>query len=90
MAASTNSLVRYSAVFTPIDSAMICPPLSERMARPSRESSRLRSSHNEISVTTQITTPMERGDSSDRPPSRITGMLVMPVWPPRNSMLPNR
>ena len=41
-AARTNTTMREAEVFTPIDSAITMPPLSARMARPSRESSRLR------------------------------------------------
>ena len=41
IAASTKTIMRDDAVFTPIDSAITMPPLSARMARPSRESSRL-------------------------------------------------
>ena len=40
-AASTNATMREAEVFTPIDSAITMPPLSARIARPSRESSRL-------------------------------------------------
>ena len=69
---------------------MICPPLSERIARPSRESSRLPISHIATSNTIQITTPIARGEASEKPPMTNAGTPVMPVWPPRNSMLPNR
>ncbi len=41
IAASTKAIMREAAVFTPIDSAITMPPFSARMARPSRESSRL-------------------------------------------------
>ena len=40
-AASTNTLMRWRAVSTPIDSAITRVDFSARMARPSRESSRL-------------------------------------------------
>ena len=41
-AAMMKITMRERAVSTPIDSAMTRPPLSARIARPSRESSRLR------------------------------------------------
>jgi len=73
-----------------MDSAITRPPLSARMARPSRESSRLCSSHSDTSSTAQISTPMARGEASETPATMSGGMPVMPVCPPRNSMLPNR
>jgi hypothetical protein len=82
--------MRWRAVSTPIDSAMSRPPLSARMARPSRESSRLCSAHSASSSTAQITTPSMRGVASDTPAMTSGGTPVMPVCPPRKSMLPSR
>ena len=61
-AASTNSFMRWRAVSTPIDSAITRPLLSARMARPSRESSRLCRPQMASSSTAQISTPSTRGE----------------------------
>ena len=54
IAASTNTIMRDAHVFTPIDSAITRPPFSARIARPSRESSRLRVVSSAASTNAQI------------------------------------
>jgi hypothetical protein len=82
--------MRWRAVFTPIDSAISLPLLSARIARPSRESSRLCIAQSASSSTAQISTPSARGEASEAPAITSGGSPPMPVWPPRNSRLPNR
>ncbi len=53
-AAMMKITMRERAVSTPIDSAITRPPLSARMARPSRESSRFCVDHTAISRNAQI------------------------------------
>ena len=87
-AASTNSLMRWLAVSTPIDSAIRRPVLSARMARPSRESSRLCSAQMASSSTAQMTMPSMRGEASEMPKISSGGKLLMPVKPPSACRLP--
>ncbi|VVE90833.1 hypothetical protein PBR20603_04827 [Pandoraea bronchicola] len=53
-AAYTNTTTFIHAVFTPIASAMTPPPLSARMARPERESSRFLIDTTASTTTNQI------------------------------------
>ena len=89
-AASTKTRILCLAVSMPIDSAITRLLLSARMARPSRESSRLASAHRASISTSQASTPSARGEASDRPMMVRGGSPPMPVWPPRNSRLPKR
>lgn len=87
-AASTNSLMRWRAVSTPIDSAITRPVLSERMARPSRESSRLCSAQIMTSSKAQMNTPSTRGEVMSSPNRPSDGSPASPVWPPSTCRLP--
>jgi len=79
-----------AAVFTPIASAIRAPPLRARIARPERESSRLRSRMTKPSTASQIMKYMLLPEPRSRPNSVIGGMPAMPSYLPRNSMFPNR
>ena len=78
-AANTNTLSRACVVSTPIDSAMMRPDLSARMARPGRESNKLVSAQINAITKTQINPPMARGDSIVHGPMRSAGTPLMPV-----------
>ncbi len=54
MAAATKITTFIHAVFTPIASAMVPPPLSARMARPGREFSRFCTASTATTTTAQI------------------------------------
>ncbi len=68
-------------------SAMVVPFLSERMARPVRESSRLVTAMAAPSATIQISTYMARPLARLRLPMLSAGTPSRPSYLPRNSML---
>ncbi|MCY1427043.1 hypothetical protein D9M71_428730 [compost metagenome] len=89
-AATTKIASLERAVFTPIASAITVPPLSARIARPSRLSSRLPISQIAAATSAQIARLKSALLSMVQPNRAMFGRLLMPPKPPRCGRLPNR
>ena len=68
-------------------SAMVEPVLSERMARPTRESNRLVTPTAQTRATAQISPCNPRPEPRSTPNRFSEGMPLMPSYLPRNAIL---